>query len=118
MQFTWHGTARALDAALDSDLPPEESRDRLRDVLIRNLYTDDEGGVLEHARAVAGAEWLSTYVVGCTHSNPHIHPPSPYQSAIPCPSATPMFIRHPHIYPPPPCPSAIPMRVPIPMHVP
>ena len=46
MQFAWHGTARALDAALDSNMAPEESRAELQAVLLRNLYSDEEGNQL------------------------------------------------------------------------
>jgi len=63
MQFNWHGTARSLDSALDSALPPEESQEQLKNVLMRNFYADAEGEALDDERATAGGEWLSEYVV-------------------------------------------------------
>lgn len=49
MQFSWHGTARALDSSLDAKHTPEESREALRATLLRNFYTDAEGQPLEGA---------------------------------------------------------------------
>lgn len=46
MQFAWHGTARALDAALDAKLPDEQSRAELQLALRRNLYADERGDPL------------------------------------------------------------------------
>lgn len=61
MQFGWHGTARALDAALDASLPLEDSRAELHAVLLRNLYTDAEGAALDGSQQ--NAEWLTEYVI-------------------------------------------------------
>lgn len=41
-QYSWHGCCKALDAALLSDSPREE----IAAVLLRNLYTDEEGDPL------------------------------------------------------------------------
>eukprot|EP00966_Prymnesium_polylepis_P184691 4280552-Prymnesium_polylepis.1 len=53
MQFGWHGTARALDAALESNAQEDEIRAELQSVLQRNMYTDAEGDALPGAEAGA-----------------------------------------------------------------
>mmetsp|Transcript_9182 Transcript_9182/g.23476 ORF Transcript_9182/g.23476 Transcript_9182/m.23476 type:complete len:272 (+) Transcript_9182:26-841(+) len=67
MQFGWHGTARALDAALESNAQEDEIRAELQSVLQRNMYTDAEGDALPGAEA--GAAWLTEYVL--TQINKH-----------------------------------------------
>jgi hypothetical protein len=65
VQFSWHGTCKALDAALET----EEVRDEMAVVLLRNLYVDEEGEPLvdEHGSplpdAQAGAIWLADYLL-------------------------------------------------------
>ena len=64
-QFAWHGSCRALDEALESEAP----REQMAQVLMRNMYVDDEGDPLvdeageplEHV--VAGASWLADYLL-------------------------------------------------------
>ncbi|KAL1524804.1 hypothetical protein AB1Y20_019696 [Prymnesium parvum] len=57
MQFTWHGTVRALDAAVVA----EDAREQLHAVLQRNLYTDGEGKPLVNVES--NAAWLTEYVL-------------------------------------------------------
>ena len=65
-QLSWHGCCRNLDEALENEAPAES----MVEVLLRNIYVDDEGMPLvdpatgEHdPDAQAGAKWLAEYLL-------------------------------------------------------
>merc|ERR1711869_158453 len=51
-QYSWHGLCRHLDEALTQAAP----RDAMADVLVRNMYVDDEGELLTDASGEPLAE--------------------------------------------------------------
>ena len=64
-QFSWHGLCKHLDEALEAEAP----REAMSQVLLRNVYVDDEGEPLvdEHGAptpdALAGSRWLADYLL-------------------------------------------------------
>ena len=63
-QHGWHGLCRMLDEAMEAEAPTEA----MAEVLLRNMYVDEEGEQLvneagEHTpEARAGARWLAEYL--------------------------------------------------------
>ena len=71
-QLSWHGLCKHLDEALLDPSP----RDAMSQVLLRNVYVDEEGEALVDdageptAEAVAGSRWLADYLLA---QRAHLH---------------------------------------------
>ena len=64
-QFSWHGICKSLDESLTTEAP----REAIGEVLLRNLYVDEEGNALVDATGStptdvrSGALWLADYIL-------------------------------------------------------
>ena len=65
-QFAWHGLCKNLDTALEDASSPREA---MSEVLLRNVYVDEDGAPLVDAdgqptaEARAGSLWLADYLL-------------------------------------------------------
>lgn len=68
-QLSWHGLCRSLDDAIDT-MDGDEAREAVSQVLLRNLYVDEDGEPLVDEatgevlpEAKAGSLWLAKYLL-------------------------------------------------------